>query len=179
MLKPEPTPEDELLQANRRTFQSVKATMDIVLTENRKQILRGNEIDAMLEYQGFIQRRLAALLNLKYRPAKHDFGIRYGQREYPPDVAERVKRLIYPGSPAGIGPRFEEAAAWAVELMRELEESWEADHSPSVPCVLIRTRWMVTPSATPRRSPLSHQALMKKTPVTDMVSHRNTMVMAL
>lgn len=122
VLKPEPTPEDELLQANRRTFQSVKATMEIVLAENRKQILRGNEIDAMLEYQGFIQRRLAALLNLRYRPAKHDFGIRYADREYPPDVAERIRSLIYPGSIAGIGPRFEEAAAWAGELMKELEE---------------------------------------------------------
>jgi len=93
VLNPVETPAEEMLRKNKRFFQIQADTYPISRTETEKQLIRGNEIDAMLEYQGFIQRKLAALLNLKYRPAKYDFGIRYGDREYPPEVAERVGKL--------------------------------------------------------------------------------------
>jgi hypothetical protein len=64
---------------------------------------------------------LAGLLNLKYRPAKYDFGIRYGDRDYPPLVAERVCRLFYPGSIHDLKTGFEEASAWAEELIADLK----------------------------------------------------------
>jgi len=124
VLKPEPTPEDEMFQRNKSFFAMQAAAYPISETETEKQLLRGNEIDAMLEYQGFIQRRLAALLNLKYRPAKYDFGIRYGDREYPKAVAERVGRLLYAGGIEDLRPRFEEASAWARELMGELRKKY-------------------------------------------------------
>lgn len=124
LLKPEPTPEDEMFKRNREFFAMQAAACPISETETAKQLQRGNEIDAMLEYQGFIQRRLASLLNLKYRPAKYDFGIRYGDREYPRDVAERVIHLLYAGSIHDIKPLFMEASAWARELMEELRQTY-------------------------------------------------------
>ncbi len=120
VLNPVETPAEEMLRKNKRFFQIQADTYPISRTETEKQLIRGNEIDAMLEYQGFIQRKLAALLNLKYRPAKYDFGIRYGDREYPPEVAERVRKLMYAGSMEEIPPLFREASAWAGELLEEL-----------------------------------------------------------
>lgn len=124
VLNPVATAAEEMLKRNRRFFQIQADTYPISETETEKQLLRGNEIDAMLEYQGFIQRKLAALLNLKYRPAKYDFGIRYGDREYPEKVAERVRKLMYAGSIEEIKPLFREASAWARELMEELKISY-------------------------------------------------------
>jgi len=113
-----------MLKRNRKFFLIQADTFPISETETEKQLRRGNEIDAMLEYQGFIQRKLAALLNLKYRPAKYDFGIRYGDRDYPAEVAERVRKLMYAGSIEDIRPLFEEASAWAGELLEELGEKY-------------------------------------------------------
>lgn len=124
VLKPEPTPEDEMLRRNTRFFAMQADTYPISETETRKQLLRGNRIDAMLEYQGFIQRKLASLLNLKYRHPRYDFGIRYGDREYPEEIAERVSRLMYAGSLEELKPKFEEASAWARELLEELKKKY-------------------------------------------------------
>jgi len=120
VLNPVATPDEEMLRRNRRFFRIQADTYPISETETRKQLIRGNGIDAMLEYQGFIQRKLAALLNLKYRPAKYDFGIRYGERDYPPDVAEKVRKLMYAGSMEDMKPMFQEASEWARELLIEL-----------------------------------------------------------
>lgn len=122
ILDPQPTPEADMLEKNRQFFRFQRDCYPISETETAKQLIRGNRIDAMLEYQGFIQRRLAALLNLKYRQAKYDFGIRYGEREYPQEVAEKLVYLLYAGSIKEIEPRFKEASAWARELISELQE---------------------------------------------------------
>ncbi len=76
----------------------------------------------MLEYQSFIMRKLASLLNLKYRPAKFDFGIRYGDREYPAEIAERVTNLFYVGAFEELETKFGEASTWADELIEELKK---------------------------------------------------------
>ena len=122
VLKPLPTPVEEMEKKNRMFFRRQLESYPIFTTEVKKQILRGNRIDAMLEYQSFILRKLSALLNLKYRPAKFDFGIRYGDREYPPEVAEKVTGLFYAGTFEELSVKFEEALAWADELIDELRE---------------------------------------------------------
>jgi len=122
ILSPLATPVDTMKEKCRLFFRRQMENYPIFDTQVRKQILRGRKIDAMLEYQIFIQRVLAGFLNLKYRPAKYDFGIRYGDRDYPAEVAERVCRLFYPGSPGDLESGFEEASAWAQELMEDLKK---------------------------------------------------------
>lgn len=123
LLDPAPTPAEELAEKTEAFRRMQSSVIPISETETAKQLLRGNPVDAMLEYQGFVQRRLGALLNLKYRPAKYDFGVRYGDREYPPDTAARLARLMYAGSLEELKPRFDEAAEWAAELIEELNET--------------------------------------------------------
>lgn len=124
ILNPVPTPEDEMLTRNLGFFRTLVKVLPISLAETEKQILRGNGIDAMLEYQGLLQRRLAGLLNLKYRPSKYDFGIRYGGTEYPPEVAERVRELMYAGSIQELPGKFREVSEWINRLVEELEERY-------------------------------------------------------
>lgn len=121
ILKPVPTPEAEVQHKNKIFFRKQLQSYPIFVTEARKQILRGNRIDAMLEYQSFIMRKLSSLLNLKYRPAKFDFGIRYGDREYPPEVTAKVKNLFYVGTFEELDGKFKDASNWAEELIDDLK----------------------------------------------------------
>ncbi len=125
ILKPLPTPQKEMREKNKLFFRKQLESYPIFVTEVKKQILRGNRIDAMLEYQSFIMRKLAPLLNLTYRPAKFDFGIRYGEREYPPEIAARVANLFYVGAFEELDEKFKEASIWAEELAKELEVKLE------------------------------------------------------
>ncbi|HOP26075.1 MAG TPA: hypothetical protein PK907_10240 [Candidatus Sabulitectum sp.] len=124
ILNPVPTPEDEMLTRTLGFFRAMVKTLPISLAETEKQILRGNPIDAMLEYQGLVQRRLAGLLNLKYRPSKYDFGIRYGGTEYPPEVAGRVSELMYAGNIQELPGKLREISEWISRLVEELEERY-------------------------------------------------------
>lgn len=124
VLEPVPTPTGEMEKKNRRFYQFQKETCPISETETEKQLIRGNRIDAMLEYQGFVQRKLAALLNLKYRPAKFDFGIRYGDRDYPEEVADKAANLMYAASIEELEPLFREASEWVRQLLEELGEKY-------------------------------------------------------
>lgn len=93
------------------------ATLPLTLVETRKQIARGNAIDAVAQYQRFLSGKLAGLLNLKYRPERFDFGIRYADRDYPDGVNTRLERLLYPSSPDALPALLDEAEEWCRELL--------------------------------------------------------------
>jgi len=112
---------EELATACKRAYIMSLATFDLTAIETEKQILRANWIDAMTNYHGLIQRRLATMLNLKYRPAQYDFGLRYAYRAYPKDVNDRLKRLMLISEFSELAEKFEEVKAWYRALAEELE----------------------------------------------------------
>lgn len=111
---------DELKEKRARYLDTLAGTLPLAVTEVRKQIARGLPIDAVSQYQRFVSARLAGLLNLKYRPAQFDFGIRYAERAYPPEVNRRLRELLYPSSFHDLSASLDKAVAWADELLEEL-----------------------------------------------------------
>jgi len=76
------TSREDVLKKGRRLYQSA-VQMDFILEiEIKKAVKRGLFSEAFAVYYGFLNRSLGIMLNLKYRPAKADFGLRYAYREY-------------------------------------------------------------------------------------------------
>lgn len=122
ILVPTRSDPEEIERACKRAYRMSIATFDLSAIETEKQILRENWIDAMTNYYSLIHRRLAVMLNLKYRPAQYDFGLRYAYRAYPVDVNDRLKRLMLISDFDELEGKFQEIKVW----YRELAEGFES-----------------------------------------------------
>ena len=79
-----------------------------------KAIWRRDAADAISTYHAVTMRSLVELLRMRYCPDRYDFGLRYLDRDLPPEVRRQVESLLFCGS-------FEELAekqATAVALFQ-------------------------------------------------------------
>jgi hypothetical protein len=118
--KPEPTPQAELDALAKRFFHIATDTAFLGIIELRKALARKNWISSQMNYNTFINRHLVILLNLKYRPEKVDFGIRYADRDYPEEVVAKLAELLRITSVKHIEANFEQALPMFESLKQEL-----------------------------------------------------------
>lgn len=78
----------------------------ISIIEIKKALGRNNWLAAQRNYLQFINRHLAPLLNLEYRPSRVDFGMRYAERDYPQELVKRLDYLTRISSLEGIEERL-------------------------------------------------------------------------
>lgn len=119
-----PTPEGEVTELVKRVLKNVFALDFLTIIELRKALKRGNWIASQMNWQMFLSRCLVPLLNVRWRPCKSDFGIRYADRDYPRDVMSRLEELLRYGSVEDIATRSTEAIAWYQSLKVELEAKY-------------------------------------------------------
>lgn len=79
---PNPTPIEKVIERGKKLYLSVIQTDFLIITEVEKGITRGHFVDVFPTYLSFISRHLGVMLNLKYRPERADFGLRYGRFDY-------------------------------------------------------------------------------------------------
>lgn len=115
-----PTPESEIRDMAIRTLKSVTALDFLSIIELRKALKRRNWIAAQMNWQMFINRCLVPLLNIRWRPWKADFGIRYVERDYPQEVIQRLEALLHYDTVDDIATHSESAIAWYEGLKAEL-----------------------------------------------------------
>jgi len=94
LLETKNTPDEELQAIAKRVYISATAIDFVFEIELKKAVKRGLFIDSMSVYHTFLQRCLIPLLNLKYRPFKADFGMRYIHRDYPASAVHQVEDLL-------------------------------------------------------------------------------------
>ncbi|MCF7912536.1 MAG: nucleotidyltransferase domain-containing protein [Candidatus Cloacimonetes bacterium] len=92
-----PTPEEVTDQKCRKQFKMVKTSVPFSFINVQKQIYRGNKIDAIAIYLPLVG-RVISLMNIKYRPAKHDFGMLYLHRDFPLHEQQLIEKLLYVNS---------------------------------------------------------------------------------
>lgn len=122
---PTNTPMEETKQLVEKVFKSVTAIDFIMIRELKKALARDNWIASQMNYIQFIYRNLVPLMNIKYRPAKADFGIRYAEREYPPEEAHFLEELLRINSVDEISQKFSKA----LQLYEELKNSLLVEYS--------------------------------------------------
>ncbi|MCK7484997.1 MAG: hypothetical protein MZU97_05190 [Bacillus subtilis] len=90
----------------------------------KKAIARNQFSEAFPAYYNFMMRNLIPLLNLKHRPAKVDFGIRYSHRDYPESDAHLVENALKACSIDVLTSMFHALEKRFRELVEELGPQW-------------------------------------------------------
>jgi hypothetical protein len=104
----------------KRMLSGITAVDFLSIIELQKAIARDNWIAAQMNYHTLINRYLVPLLNIKYRPEKADFGIRYADRDYPPGVVSELEALLCITSVADIRVKSSRALKLYDDLKTEL-----------------------------------------------------------
>lgn len=86
----------------KKIYETVVAMDFILFLELDKASARDNALAIKTNWLGVIHRCLIPLMNIKYRPAKADFGIRYIDTEYPAPEADFIISMLYLDSPEQI-----------------------------------------------------------------------------
>lgn len=84
----------ELEEIRRHVWRSATSIDFLMRIELEKNFSRQNWMAVQPNYMSFLNRCLVPLMNLKYRPLKAEFGIRYSDRDYPKDMADFLANLI-------------------------------------------------------------------------------------
>jgi len=85
-----------------------------------KELNRGNLVEAVGYYHAYTLRPLLNALNMRYRPARHGFGVRYVYYELPPKVIARLEPLYVPAGLADLRAKQAEAQAWFDQVAAEI-----------------------------------------------------------
>jgi len=94
LFDPTPTPKDAVEAKCKRIYQMTAESIWVLVIEAKKQILRGNVVDAAVTYNQLLN-RMAPLFNLKYRRSKVDFGLRYLERDFFKEIVEWFIDKLY------------------------------------------------------------------------------------
>jgi len=120
ILDPTPTAEDKAETRCRQFYKNATQADFIIITELKKAIARKNFSEAFPAYFQFIARNLGIMLNLKYRPRKVDFGLRYSYRDYPQDDAIMIENFFKVKSIEELAGNF----VIALKVYTELKEQF-------------------------------------------------------
>jgi predicted nucleotidyltransferase len=116
----EATPPEDIRELCVKMFKAATTTDFLSILELQKALARGNWIHSHLNYMIFLNRHLVPLLNLKYRPAKADFGIRYTDRDFPTTEVKRLEDLLRIADIDTVRAKSEDALSWFAELKTDL-----------------------------------------------------------
>lgn len=120
-----PSSQESIISRGKKIFASITQIDFLMMTEIEKGLARGKFIDVFPQYIGFVQRHLGVLLNLKYRPEKADFGIRYGRHDYGSQDVALLKSAMQVVGIAELRKRYAEVKQRYLELLEELTPIWK------------------------------------------------------
>jgi hypothetical protein len=115
-----PTPEKIVAEKCSNTLTRLKDSYEIMFLDIRKLVTRGHFIDAVFVYFQLMT-RFSYLLNMKYRPAKYDFGLRYTYREYPEEETEALEKLMTISNLEDVQKNLEILERRIRDLLKELK----------------------------------------------------------
>lgn len=110
-----------------KTIQGARFYEPIIAKEVIKACKRGLDIDARTMYFTYLQRFLVPFINVKYRPHKADFGVRYLINDVPKDVYKILVRFFQVHTLSNIEKTFTEVQAMVDQLNQELSAVYEAE----------------------------------------------------
>lgn len=87
-----------------------------------KAIWRQDAPDAISSYHAMTLRPLVELLRMRHCPDRYDFGMRYLQRDLPPEVYQQIERLFYCGDLAHLARNQEAAMSLFRNTLGELRD---------------------------------------------------------
>lgn len=107
-----------LLERRRRLAEQMELFGPFV----KKELLRGNALEAIEFYRGYVLRFLVEALRMGHGPMHYDFRMRYVHRELPPDVVRRLEELAFVKDTKDLAAKYDRALAWFHEVLPILVE---------------------------------------------------------
>jgi hypothetical protein len=119
-LHPRPLDEDALAAKRDKRLRELQTWFMFSQSFVRKAVLRGQDVEALASFWGYTLKPLVELLRMRYCPVRWDFGMRYLDRDLPPDIYSQLRDLMFVRDLAGIEAQLPRASAWGAGLLREL-----------------------------------------------------------
>lgn len=88
----------------------------------RKELNRGNDIEAVGFYHSYTLRPLLQALRILHDPTRHNFHTRYVHYDLPEAVVERLRRLFFVADADDLVAKRDEAEEWFAEIMNEISD---------------------------------------------------------
>jgi len=130
-LKPRHMDAEELRKKLTERWPKVRERIEMFGYMVQKELNRGNPLAALHFYHGLVLNPLVEALRIKYRPFRHDWGIRYAHLDLPADVNARLQRLYFPVDADDLQLKYEEARVWFTELAGEIDiATLKIEHLP-------------------------------------------------
>jgi len=86
-----------------------------------KELHRGNALEALAFYQGYVLRPLVELLRIIHSPTRYDFHTRYTHYDLPSEVVQRLQALFYVAHPTELAAKREQGEMWFNELLTQID----------------------------------------------------------
>ncbi len=118
-----PTPQDVVNEKCKHSYLLMKQYIPFTIIDIKKQIKRGNSIDALAIYNGFMN-RFIMLLNIKYRPSKFDFGLRYTYRDLPENEVGFLESVMFVENLDDLQKKFSKVERKIKELLDVLDKDF-------------------------------------------------------
>jgi hypothetical protein len=118
-----PTPQETIDTKCKRLYKMTAESIWVLVIEVKKQILRGNLVDAAVTYNQLLN-RMAPLFNLQFRQPKVDFGLRYAERDFPKETVDWLIDKLYVKDLNDLQNKFEQVESKIYELIEALKDKW-------------------------------------------------------
>ncbi len=122
IIDPSPTKAEVVTSKAKSAYKGIIESDFIYILEVKKAIARCDFYEAYPKYVGFLARQLATLLNIKHRPEKVDFGLRYGSRDYSKEDYKLMDKLFRVDNIEILKENFDVALNRYKELKEELNQ---------------------------------------------------------
>jgi hypothetical protein len=120
-LRPRSLDEKALATKRDRRLRELQTWFPMSQVFVRKAILRGQHVEAVNAFWVCTLKPLADLLRMRYCPVRWDFGVRYLDRDLPPDAYAQVRDLAVVRDLEDLESKLDRATAWGAALLQELE----------------------------------------------------------
>lgn len=107
------------LRRNRRC-EELQAWFPVSQSFVRKAISRGKQVEALAAFWGYTLRPLAEILRMRHCPLRWDFGLRYLDRDLPPEAYRQFCDLTFVQNLDDLDRKLNEATAWGTSVLDEL-----------------------------------------------------------
>ncbi|AUD65909.1 hypothetical protein BK011_09510 [Tenericutes bacterium MZ-XQ] len=119
-----PSSEKDMRIRGKKLYESVTQSDFLMILEINKGIARKQFIDVFPTYFTFISRHLGIMLNLKHRPERADFNLRYGRLDYSKEDVKLIEDSFKVSDIESLSIQFSKIQARYQELKTELFDLW-------------------------------------------------------
>jgi|GEM_PF-752489 len=116
--------EEDIYKLAKTLYETTIEKDFLLITELKKQLKRKIYTEVFPIYSAFISRCIVQMMNIKYRPEKADFGMRYIYRDYPNEAYKYIESVLKANSVDEIGKYLDILLIKYEELKEDLKVTY-------------------------------------------------------